>query len=115
MALALNKDGTLRVAERDVQKAVTDPFGYYGWLVIRTHAGLAASLDGRRRIRLGPKGRPDLLVIQPHRAVWIELKKPKEGRLSPQQRAWRSWLKKNGYEYLLLRSAEEAEKWLEDQ
>lgn len=51
----------------------------------------------------GWSGVPDRIVLMPGgRIYFVELKRPKDGRLSALQRKWRSWLGKLGFVYVVI-------------
>lgn len=56
-------------------------------------------------------GVPDLLI--PAWRLWIEMKRIKGGRLSPDQKDWIAYLEANGYTCLVCHGCEDAKKQIE--
>lgn len=68
---------------------------------------LAVQALGGFCIKLNPAwniGIPDRLCVIPGRVIFVELKKPKTGRLSGTQKFWRNKLMQLGCEYWLINS-----------
>jgi hypothetical protein len=127
--LRLNSDGTLHVYEtgRDgVQQACIEFLRAQRpkWHVYRIQSGVFLSPDGRRRYRIGEKGKTDLLAfrrVRTHRptpfpltrTLLIEVKcNGGEGRLSREQEAERDRLIEDGLEWLLVDSVDVLKEYL---
>src|SRR5262245_47006559 len=66
-----------RLAENDVERACLDLLRLRGYWIVRQHAGLAKTPDGRRWIHLGDKGLPDYAAVHAvHRGFLLEVKRP---------------------------------------
>lgn len=62
-------------------------------------------------IKLAPvslKGWPDRTLLADGRVCFVETKRPKGGRLSPQQRFWLGLLREQGFECHVCKTTEEA-------
>jgi hypothetical protein len=92
--------------ESDLVKAVLELLALRSVCAWRANAGVVKL--GRRLIRLGPAGMPDVLaVLRPGgRLLGIECKAPR-GRLRPSQVAFRDNLLAAGGLYLVIRSLDE--------
>ena len=104
---------TKRGPEARVKSAVLIALGSLPGVVVWTNVVGAIQQDGRWiRYGTGGKGAPDLLVeveVVPglHACVWIELK-AQDGRLSPDQVAWRDAALRAGRHWYMARSGAEA-------
>lgn len=61
---------------------------------------------------VGRRGAPDRLILLPGRAIWVELKRPKGGRLSALQIAEMGALQRAGCECYVVASEEDIERVL---
>ena len=69
--------------------------------------GTKGIIDGRRRKAMGLfPGYPDLEVICNGKVTFIEVKTPK-GKLAPSQKLFMEAVQAQGFDYLLMRSADE--------
>ncbi len=95
-------------SEHVIQREIVQAIEREGWAVFAIPNG------GRRNVVTAMKlqaegvraGVPDLFV--PALRLWLETKKPKKGRLSKSQAAWRDYLRAAGYDWAEVRSIEEA-------
>lgn len=87
-------------SEADLQRAVVDLAQLTGWLVMHTRA--ARTSDGWRTPIQGDRGFPDLVLCDGERTLFVELKS-QSGRLSDEQRCWRSRLLAAGADWRLWR------------
>lgn len=87
--------------ETDIQREIIEVLRRRGALVFRMNAG-----RGRNNQRLAPPGTPDLLVIEPHRLWWCEVKTP-TGQLSVDQKEMHEALERFGQEVVVARGADE--------
>ena len=61
------------------------------------------------------KGMPDRLLLYPHgRTVWVELKRPKGGRLSPMQKYQHGKLKGLGHDVRIVATREEVDALIQE-
>lgn len=75
----------LRLSENDVESACIDLLRLRGYWVVRLHAGVFRSTDGRRWITGVPKGTPDYAALHHKRpAFLLEVKRP-GAKPSPEQ------------------------------
>ncbi len=95
----------LRVLERQ---------GRLSFMAIPNGAALRGNKEERARHMTGLKmlglrpGAPDIVIILPNkRAAWAELKRPKGGRLSEDQKEWRDLLQALGHDWRLVRSLDD--------
>jgi len=70
--------------------------------------------DGERRVRygVGSPGGADLIGVFNGRFVAVEIKTP-QGRQSEDQRRFQSLVESKGGEYVILRSVEDAQAWID--
>lgn len=95
-------------SEHVIQRDIVQTIEREGWAVFAIPNG------GRRNVVTAMKlqaegvraGVPDLFV--PALRLWLETKKPREGKLSAKQAAWRDYLRAAGYDWAEVRSIEEA-------
>lgn len=104
--------------EHDLQKQIVELLRGYGFRVFlmdaMTGVGYFGKGDGRRfafiadlKARGYEKGQPDICVVR--NKVWfLELKKPKGGRASTEQKDMGRWLVEHGHNYALIDSIEQA-------
>lgn len=57
-------------------------------------------------------GVPDVFV--PEWQLWIEMKRQKGGRLSPEQKSWKEYLEAAGYRVIIGRGFEDAKRQIEE-
>lgn len=105
--------------EHDLQKQIVELLRFHGFKVFlmdaMTGVGYFGNDDRRRfafiadlKARGYEKGQPDICVVR--NKVWfIELKKPKGGRASNEQKDMGQWLKDHGHNYALISTFEEAQ------
>lgn len=61
----------------------------------------------------GHSGVPDRVVLLPHgRIYFIELKRPKGGKVSALQKKWQEWLRTLGFEAYVLWTREEVNEFI---
>lgn len=60
----------------------------------------------------GVRGAPDRLLLLPGRAVWVEVKHPVHGRLTPQQRRIHALLKQSGMKVFVLNDKDDIDRIL---
>lgn len=89
------------MSESDIQRAIIDMLKERGAMVFRMNAG-----RGRYNQHLSPPGTPDLLVVEPHRRYWVEVKTP-TGVVSLDQQAMHEALENYGEEVIVARSIED--------
>lgn len=89
------------MSEADIQRDIIEVLRLRGAIVFRMNAG-----RGRYNQHLAPPGTPDLLVVEPHRRYWIEVKTPK-GVVSLDQQAMHDALENYGEEVIVARSIED--------
>lgn len=105
------------MSEAEIQAAIRKELGdvtRYPELVLwRNNVGQMIDKDGRRVVfGVGGKGAADLLGMFNGRFVAVEIKTP-IGRQSPEQKLFQQLVEKRGGVYVLLRSVEEARRWVE--
>jgi sulfite reductase beta subunit-like hemoprotein len=75
-----------RLSENDVEAQCKTVLALHSYLVIRLHAGVYQTLDGKRHIHGVPKGTPDYACLHKyHRNFLLEVKRP-GGELSDDQK-----------------------------
>lgn len=90
--------------ERELQADIVQALRQLGWSVWELQLGSA----GNGAV-YGTKGLPDLYVFKPGRgAVWLELKRPKTGRVSPAQHERHAELRSAQIPIHVVRSLDEA-------
>ena len=103
------------------QQAVLEWLRAEGVCAFRMQTGfhLAENKDGSERaIRYGVTGMSDILAFpwfkgETHpRPLWIEMKRPKGGRQTPEQKSFALHVEEHGMHYLLARGVDDVEKWL---
>lgn len=102
----------MAVKEGQIQDAIRLELGRVEGLVLwRNNCGF----DAERRVRygVGSPGGADLIGCYRGRFVAVEIKTP-TGRQSPEQRTFQGCVERNGGEYVVLRSVEDARAWLAD-
>jgi hypothetical protein len=73
-------------------------------------------LRGGLCIKLNPlwyKGIPDRLCVLHNRVAFVELKRPRGGRLSVTQNLWKKWLTDLSVEYHTINSRDAVDRFLE--
>lgn len=95
----MNADDLL--TEADIQREIIMELRQRGAEVIRLNAG-----RGRHNQHLAPPGCPDLLVIEPSRTWFCEVKTP-TGRLSQDQKIYHERLERYGCEVVVARGVED--------
>lgn len=105
--------------EHTLQKQIVELLRGHGFKVFlmdaMTGVGYFGNDDRRRfafiadlKARGYEKGQPDICVVR--NKVWfVELKKPKGGRASNEQKDMGQWLKDHGHNYALISTFEEAQ------
>lgn len=84
-----------QISENDVEAGCKTILQLHQYWVIRLHAGVFQSLDGRRHIRGVPKGTPDYACLHGRfRGFLLEVKRP-GGELSPEQELQISLLRRS--------------------
>ena len=96
------------MSERQIQRRILLALSGRGLFVWRNETGAARSMDGKRVIRFGLQGSPDILGLAPGgRALGVEVKTD-DGHQSQQQKAFQAAFEAAGGLYILARSPEEA-------
>ncbi len=99
-------------SEISIQNAIRAVLSELG-IVRRNNVGLFLTPDGRP-IAVGIPGEADLtLFCKGGRTVFIEVKTP-SGRQSKQQKHFEKRVRELGYEYVIMRSADDARRYIED-
>lgn len=100
------KDGTER--ESFIQARILRWLESSGYLHWRQQSGNV--ILGRRCIKMGPEGLPDIVVIVPPNGHLLGLEvKSASGTVRPSQKAMRAVWEANGASYVIVRSLEEAQ------
>ena len=74
-----------QASENDIEAGCITILELHNYWVVRLHAGVFQSLDGRRHIHGVKKGTPDYACLHgSHRSFLLEVKRPR-GKLSPDQ------------------------------
>ena len=98
--------------ETEIQNAIRVALSELG-IVRRNNVGLFFTPDGRP-IEIGIPGESDLtLFCRGGRTVFIEVKTG-TGRQSKKQKKFQAAVERLGFEYKILRSVEDAERFIED-
>jgi len=103
----------VKVAEKDVVKAVKQLLGWHHYLPIRIHCGGCTMPDGTWTT-LAPEGTPDFVVLDPIRPAFFWEAKAPRGRLSPAQIRRQEELRIAQFQVVTVHSVEEMERWLEE-
>jgi hypothetical protein len=74
--MATTSERTLRITEKAFQAQIVELAKLYGWLHYHVH-----------NARNSPAGWPDLVLVRPPHALFVEVKTD-TGRLTPAQRTW---------------------------
>lgn len=74
---------------------------FKGWFIVRIHQGLGCH-----------KGITDLIATKAGKTLWVEVKTP-TGKLSAYQLQFRGDIERHGGTYLVIRSIEEIERYLD--
>ena len=61
----------------------------------------------------GTRGVPDRIVVSDHGIFFVELKRPKGGRLSPWQRRWRKKFRDLGHEVIVIHDKGEVDDFVD--
>ena len=95
--------------EGDILKAITDFLTAKGILHWRANlGGVMHHVNGKMIFRKNPmKGFPDIAGAVDGKMFAIEVKKPKTGRQSPEQKDWQEKLEQNGVTYLIATSVDD--------
>lgn len=80
------------ISEKDIKKQVKDYLNLKGWFSFHLLAGMGAY-----------PGLPDRIAIKDGKVLFIEIKKPKGGRQSENQKIFQDNLEKANGNYLLVR------------
>lgn len=109
----------VKLTEKYIQRRILDWLKRTDLLHWRQNSGFAfvggRFPGGKRRINMGPKGCPDIIVVIPPggRFCGLEVKSP-QGRVRPDQKVFAEKLTKSGACYYIVRSLDDAKKALED-
>jgi Holliday junction resolvase len=104
----LNRDGTIKVTEDDIEDMTVLAFEYRGWLVLRTHL--------KSQYRPIHPGMSDLIAIKNGYHVFIECKRPgykvklspaKQSKTEAAQQEFCRQVVKAGGRYVLITSEDE--------
>ncbi len=101
-----------KISEHDIQKAILDYLKMRGIIAIRQNVGSFPVVDknGKKRyIRTGMKGLPDILVLLPKVALFLEIKSER-GRLSTEQKYFCKRAEELGHPCEVCRSVEDVER-----
>lgn len=99
------------MTEIEIQNAIRVALSEIG-VVRRNNVGTFYTQDGRA-VAVGIPGEPDLTLFLPKgKIIMIEVKTP-TGRQSAKQRHFQKHFEKMGYEYIIMRSVEDAYKLIE--
>ncbi len=121
------QDYRSQLTEGDVKRTAADYLqtlwnqGKVVW-VCRLNSGAAFQVyrdrqgqEHKHRFDLCPQGTPDYMVVLPHCTVWLELKRPKGGRLSAAQRGFAERIGQcPGHRYCRITSFEQLQKVMDD-
>lgn len=100
------------MTESQIQDAVRLSLGRHPDLVLwRNSIGVAERRGFTIRFGVGGPGGADLIGLFRGRFVAIEIKTP-TGRQSPEQRLFQQLVERKGGTYVVLRSVDDAERWL---
>lgn len=110
MSLTSNVPGGFPVdlrLEKFIQRDILKWLEFTGILHWRQNSG--ALTVGRRLVRMGPNGAPDIVVVVPPSGRFLGLEvKSHKGRLRPAQKAFKADLERSGGIYRVVRSIWEA-------
>lgn len=104
-----------KVSEHLIQAACLEYLGYRGVFCYRNNSGAipVEAASGRRFIKFGTSGSPDIIAVIEGRFVGIEVKAAK-GKLRPSQEAFRDQLTIRGKGiYIVVRSVDECKEEIE--
>lgn len=97
--------------ETEIQNAIRVELSKIG-IVRRNNVGTFYTPDGRP-ITIGIPGEADLTLFRDSgKTVFVETKTPK-GKQSKKQKHFQSVVERRGYEYIIMRSVQDAEKYVE--
>jgi hypothetical protein len=110
-------------SEDILQRQIVTKFRTHGAFVILTDAvGPALKFIPTKEKKMGfvswskargwEKGVPDLIIIWKGSVLFLELKFGKTGKLSEEQKLWRTRIIDAGYEYACWRTLAECEEWI---
>ena len=106
------KQGGFSVTEIEIQNAIRVALSEIG-VVRRNNVGTFYTPDGRA-VAVGIPGEPDLTLFLPKgKIIMIEVKTP-TGRQSAKQRHFQKHFEQMGYEYIIMRSVDDARRYIED-
>jgi len=100
--------------EREVLRAVMDWLKARGFLRWRVNSG-ALETPGGRHVRFGAKGMADVIALGPEgRAIFVECKRERGGRLSAEQAAFLETVNRQGGLGIVVNSTESLERQLRE-
>lgn len=102
------------VTESQLQDAIRLVLNHPDGCWWRNNIGVAERRGFTIRFGVGGPGGADLIGLFRGRFVAIEIKTP-TGRQSPEQRQFQQLVERKGGTYVVLRSVDDAERWLADQ
>ena len=106
------KQGGFSVTEIEIQNAIRVALSEIG-VVRRNNVGTFYTFDGRP-IAIGIPGEADLTLFQNGgKTVFIEVK-TRTGRQSAKQKHFQKHFEQMGYEYIIMRSVDDARRYIED-
>ena len=106
------KQGGSSVTEIEIQNAIRVALSEVG-VVRRNNVGTFYTFDGRP-IAIGIPGEADLTLFQNGgKTVFIEVK-TRTGRQSAKQKHFQKHFEQMGYEYIIMRSVDDARRYIED-
>jgi len=92
------------ITESEIQRQIIAELRQRGAFVLRNNS----SRGGRQRRSFNEPGTPDLFVVEPGRAYWVEVKTP-TGQISRDQERVHEWLERMGQEVIIARSVEDVQ------
>lgn len=109
----LGKNGRPRTAEKSIEAEIRTLAELYGWRTHKTDVFRGVEVrypgkDGFRRFSEGVKGQPDLVMLPPGGALYVETK-ALDGKLSSDQEIFHAVLRKDGFEVIVPRSGKHFE------
>ena len=100
------------MTEIEIQNAIRVALSEIG-VVRRNNVGTFYTQDGRA-VAVGIPGEPDLTLFLPKgKIILIEVKTP-TGRQSAKQKHFQKHFEQMGYEYIIMRSVDDARRYIED-
>lgn len=101
------------MTERTIQNAIINLLRLNGWFAYSQDT--KGTFDPVKRVfRANPSrvtGVSDIIAIKSHRVVWIEVKQPGKYQ-TPNQKEFEKQIRDHGGEYVVLKSIDEAQKFL---